>query len=296
VWVFILWPILALGDFAFRDDGTRLWIDDGGKPVLAYNYGKVQPPAELNLDASRWARSCYIHPVYGLDDDVLTQDFPPDHFHHRGIFWAWPYTSVGERRMDIWLHEDCEPRFEQWLSKEADGARASVELQNAWVFKDDPAPVVRETVRFTVHPADDRGRPIDFHLSFANVSNEPVKFLGAAGKGYGGFCVRPDATRVEPVITTALGRQDADVLKMTSPWADFSSRMAPGAAYSGCAVFQHPSNPGYPHPGWLLRYYGFRESFELRYRLYLHRGSADEAKLDEVFKLYEREMQDSSRP
>ena len=35
-------------------------------------------------------RSDYIHPLYGLHGEVLTDDWVPDHPHHRGIYWAWP--------------------------------------------------------------------------------------------------------------------------------------------------------------------------------------------------------------
>lgn len=295
-------PMAAFGaNFSLQDDGSGLTVLDGSSPVLVYNYGPVTPPE--GLDPDRWARACYIHPLYGLDGEELTQDFPEDHYHHRGIFWAWPWTRAGERRMDLWLHEDCEPRFEKWLKREAGDDRAEVAVQNVWVFKDDSEPVVRETVRFVVRPADDTGRAIDFHLTFENVSDEPVHFLGAEGKGYGGFCVRPNATRRDFQITTVQGPRDEDALEIATPWADFSSRAAEDGPYAGTAVFQHPSNPGYPHPGWILRHYGFLgvswphledftlepgRSFDLRYRLYVHRGTAEEAKVGEVFKAYEQ--------
>ena len=37
----------------------------------------------------KFQRANYIHPLYDLEGNVLTEDFPSDHRHHRGIFWAW---------------------------------------------------------------------------------------------------------------------------------------------------------------------------------------------------------------
>ena len=50
--------------------------------------------AEKSLN-SEYTRSNYIHPLYALDGEVLTEDFPEDHPHHRGIFWAWHQLYVG---------------------------------------------------------------------------------------------------------------------------------------------------------------------------------------------------------
>ncbi|MBI4557649.1 MAG: PmoA family protein [Candidatus Hydrogenedentes bacterium] len=287
-------PAASPAEFSLKDDGTVLTVLDNEKPVLCYNYGRVDPPA--GIDKDRWWRSCYIHPLYGLDGDVLTQDYPPDHLHHRGVYWAWPKCQIGERAADIWVHKDIRQRFLHWTTKQAGAGRAEIEVANAWVFSDDPEPYVIEEVRFVVRPADERGRAIDVRLRFTNRGQEPVSFLGAAGKGYGGFCFRPDATRKDPVISTELGVRKKDALKINTRWADFSSRISPNGPYSGVAIFQHPENPGYPHSGWILRYYGFlgaswphletvvlnpSESVELRYRLYIHRGTAQQARVAE---------------
>jgi len=63
-------------------------------PVLVYSYGTVSGEGVH----SRYDRANYLHPVYGLDGEVLTEDFPEDHAHHRGIFWAWPHIRVGGGR------------------------------------------------------------------------------------------------------------------------------------------------------------------------------------------------------
>ena len=59
--------------FSLEDDGKSLTLLDDGKPVFVYNYETVEPP---RLVPEQQRRSCYIHPLYGLDGEIMTQDFP----------------------------------------------------------------------------------------------------------------------------------------------------------------------------------------------------------------------------
>ncbi len=57
-----------------------------------------------------YARANYVHPLFGLDGTVLTEEFPEDpphnHWHQRGIFWAWHQVLTDGNPMgDMW---DCE--------------------------------------------------------------------------------------------------------------------------------------------------------------------------------------------
>lgn len=294
------------GELDMQDDGKSLTVSENGKPILTYHYTRVDPPE--GVPADRYWRMDYFHPVYGPDGDVLTQDFPDDHRHHRGIFWGWPEGKAGDRKMDTWAIVGVRQLFEKWLEREKTEHYVRVAVENMWKFDDDPNPVVRERLFFTVFPGDDMGRMVDFVLQFQNVAGEDVTFLGSqagdkkAGKGrkkgYGGFCFRPDKSRVPLTFTAAMGQVKEDVLYLETPWADVVSRIKPDGPYSGLAIFQHPGNPGYPHPGWILRNYGFLgtswphnepfvlkpgEHVELRYRVYIHRGTATEAKVAERF-------------
>jgi hypothetical protein len=300
--MFIVWLAIVsacLADFSFDDNGTSLTVLDNGNPVLSYNYGRMDPPE--GADKERYWRSCYIHPVCGLDGDVLTGDFQSDHLHHRGLFWAWPKCVLGEQEVDEWHLVKVRQHFERWLAREAGTDEAEVAVQNVWRLDNDLEPWVRETIRFTVHPVEDNGRAVDFHMEFANVSEEVVTVKGQNKAGYGGFSLRPDGARPDRVITTAKGVLKKDTDLIDTPWADHSSRVKPGGPVSGVAIFQHPGNPGYPHSGWTLRHYGFLgaawphdepvkldpgDSFELRYRLYIHRGTAEDADLAAKYEAY----------
>ncbi|MFW6125426.1 MAG: DUF6807 family protein, partial [Pirellulales bacterium] len=74
--------------FALADvRGKSLKMTARDKAVLTYNYGNILRE-ELPETEHRRRRACYIHPVRGLHGEVLTDDFPEDHYHHHGIFWT----------------------------------------------------------------------------------------------------------------------------------------------------------------------------------------------------------------
>ncbi|MCA9437629.1 MAG: PmoA family protein [Candidatus Omnitrophica bacterium] len=297
----------AHAEFDLSDDGSALTLSEKGRLVLTYHYAMVEPPEGV---PERYRRSCYIHPLYGLDGDILTQDFPPDHRHHRGIFWAWPNSTVGDRLFNLWLiQEDGEvgarQHFEKWLSQEAGDATAEIGVQNVWRYDDTDQASVREKVWMIVHPSDANSQAIDFRLTWENVCEDTVTLLGADRKGYGGFCIRPDASRRPLQFNSIEGEQPDDVLELDTPWSDVTSRVEPDGPTSGMALFQHPENPGYPHRGWIFRHYGFLgaswphlepyeiapgESVTLRYRMLIHRGTAEEAKVGEAFEKFVNEM------
>ena len=287
--------------FSLEETEKSLTVLEDGKPVLTYHFGRIDPPPGCEADPERYWRSSYIHPLYGLDGEILTQDFPPDHFHHRGLYWTWPECKVGDRKMDIWTLIGARQLFEQWIRKEADSKSAVIEVQNQWRFDDDPEPKVRETVRIAVHSAERGARPIDFHLTFENICQETVIIKGQgegnSGKGYGGFCIRPDAARKPLSFTSALGSHRRDLLTCPTPWADVSQPL-PNGTSSGVSIFQNPKNPDYPHKGWIFRHYGFlgaswphtvpyalepTDTVDLRYRVYIHRGDAKKGKVEEAF-------------
>ena len=77
------------------------WFTEGDAKVLFYQAERKALP-----DGTA-ARSNYFHPLYDLDGNVVTEDFPKDHVHHRGIFWAWHQVLIdGKRVQDQWANRD----------------------------------------------------------------------------------------------------------------------------------------------------------------------------------------------
>jgi hypothetical protein len=76
--------------------------------VLAYNYG-AQLPAGVADDRKR---CCYVHPLWAPNGVVVTDDFPKDHYHHRGVFWAWQIVRFEGKQYDMWhLKGGLDKRF-----------------------------------------------------------------------------------------------------------------------------------------------------------------------------------------
>ncbi|MGB1927644.1 MAG: DUF6807 family protein, partial [Rubripirellula sp.] len=87
-------------DLTFRSDRTGTSIFDQGRLVLTYN------AAHKNQNG-KWDRANYLHPVNNLSGETMTEDFPKDHPHHRGIFWAWHQLWLNDVQLgDGWACKD----------------------------------------------------------------------------------------------------------------------------------------------------------------------------------------------
>src|SRR5262245_47997573 len=85
--------------FRFEDlDDKTIEILEGTRPVLNYSYGDI----EFKKGNQIRRRASYVHPIYGLDGEVLTDNHPSDHLHHHGLFWGWPHTKIVDREYDLW--------------------------------------------------------------------------------------------------------------------------------------------------------------------------------------------------
>lgn len=300
----------ANASFEVIDTGDTITVTENGAPVFVYQVAPVAPPEGVD---ARFTRADYIHPLYGMRGEVLTQDFPTDHYHHRGVFWTWPGGKLGDREFNIWSLEGAHP-FVDRVERTEVGEKVTLDAYSRWTLDNAPeVAFVHEHVTVTVHPASETARAIDVTIRVQNVSDQ-VFSLGGSGekdkkagvtKGYGGFCLRPDAAYKPMEFTTSAGIQKEDALEANTPWADVSFRVGTDGPKAGMAIFQHPTNPGYPHPGWIFRHYAFlgasyphtetltlnpNESFELRYRLYVHAGDAAEAKVADAFTSYLAEV------
>ena len=264
-------------------DGYQFY--DGDKPVLFYHTG-------TNSHKGTHKRANYVHPLMGLDGEVLTEDFPGDHPHHRGIFWAWHQATVGGKSVgDSWSCQDVV--WEARNSKILDSGvvKATVHWKSP-KYKNGKEAILAETVILRAHKIVDGARAIDFTIALQSLADAELKIGGSENdKGYGGFSTRI----VMPGDLAMTGPKGKVTPKRTAvaagEWLNFTGTF--GKQKSAIAVLVHPENPGFPTP-WILRKKGSAQNavwpgrhaitvpkdkpIILRYRILLHKN-ADLTKL-----------------
>jgi hypothetical protein len=279
------------------DEGGVL-IRQGNQPVLYYQR------ATKSLEGA-WPRAAYVHPLYDLRGNVISEDFPGDHLHHRGIFWAWHQVWVGDQRLgDPWTCKDFVWEVE---SVQCSSPASPLVLEASVLWKSplhvDEAgtmiPLVRERVGITVHAAEDSYRLIDFDIALQAIV-DGVRIGGSEDdKGYGGFSPRIRLS-ADQRFTSAGGEVEPGILAIEAgPWINIA-----GAEY-GLAVIAHDANP---RPAgaedvaapqrWILRrqrsmqnaVYPGRDPVELstelptrlRYRIAVHDGTLEGEQIESI--------------
>ncbi|MDI9443026.1 MAG: PmoA family protein [Planctomycetota bacterium] len=289
-------PESQTAGFEFVEAGdASLRVLDDGKPVFVYNFGTMTNPAVPAADHRR-SRSCYIHPVHGVDGEILTDDFPKDHYHHHGIFWTWPHVAVDGREHDLWAGDSIRQQFVRWLARRAGPVAAVLGVENGWFVGD--RKVITERVWMRAYQVAGQWRALDIEL-FLIPNGSPVTLRGAEGKSYGGLTIR-FAPQSPAVITVPSGTIQQDLTTTILRWADLTARMRGSQNRSGAAVFIAPDHPDYP-PTWLLRHYGplcvgwpgvepqmlaADRPIRLAYRIGIHRGEASTAELARAYDAY----------
>lgn len=92
-------PVKAAG-VDFRMDADGLTAAFQGQSLFTYNHAHVIPPSSKIAPA--YIRSGYIHPMFSPGNKLLTEDFPGDHYHHKGIWAPWTSTKFEGRDVDFW--------------------------------------------------------------------------------------------------------------------------------------------------------------------------------------------------
>ena len=234
----------AQGPFAWKDLGDgRIELRESGKLALVYNYGpQLKPGAPENK-----RRCCYFFPVYTPAEVSMLDDFPADHWHHRGLFWSWPVVETEGQRYDIWMNFTAKHRTVK-PPVVAGGKDAAFEVQNIWEAggKD----IVRENVKVRVLPTQGTFREMELELTWEALG-APVTLQGSteAGKSYGGL-----STRFAPRLGTTM-RADGVALTRDEDlnphqWVEMEG------VYDGkraaLRITSDEKNPGGPYQ-WCLR-------------------------------------------
>jgi hypothetical protein len=250
-WVALSAPSTVAEDpskFSIARNGEGVTVTEGTSPVLTY---QAKP---RSLDG-KWERADYVHPLYGLGGEVISEDFPEDHRHHRGVFWAWHQVWVGDQKLgDAWTCKDF--RWDvQAVEATVSSDFATIEARTHWKSPDlvdgqhNPLAILEEQCEIKVFPRQPHYRVIDFRLVMTALVDD-LRIGGSEDeKGYGGFSPRIRLEGDEQFLSANATLEPTITAIEAGTWVNISR------AKSGVAILVHRDNPGVSEEGadWILR-------------------------------------------
>lgn len=296
---------LAWVEAAQPDDGSRVDLEEleeeDGAGAVAITIG-----SELfTRYVYRGAPKPYCYPVIGPTGAPVTRGYPMeeiagesrDHHHHRS-FW-FTYGEVNGH--DFWAETDTTGHqvhraFEALVSGPACGVLRAV---NDWITSDGKN-ICEDVRELRVYNMADV-RLLDFAVTI-RATEGPVEF-GDTKEGMFGFRVASTMRLKggEGSITNAEGQRDGETWGKRAAWCDYSGPV--NGEMVGIAILDHPGNLRYP-TYWHVRDYGLfaanpfglrhfigdntgagrhtlpeGEELTFRYRVLIHRGTCEEARV-----------------
>lgn len=280
------------------DEGIE--ILEKGKKVLFYQ----QHPKSLD---GKYERAGYVHPLYSLNEKILTEDSPEDHPYHRGIFWAWHQIVLNDKKIaDGWISENI-----SWkpIKLKVKKRKETVTLQSEIIWhanleQNNPTAIVKENTKITVHKSRRQYRAIDFDIHlFALVDS--LKIGGSDdAKGYGGFCLRLKLPKDISFVSNNTAITSMETAVVAGPWMDFTGSFDGGSMpKTGVAVFciqpigdQQPwilrkeaSMQNIPYPGRTPMPLS-KKGWRLKYRIIIHNGDMSNDDLEKLYQQYIRKF------
>ena len=249
-------------------------------------------------------RSNYIHPLYGLDGTVLTEDFPDDHLHHRGIFWAWHQMRIGDIAIgDGWAINEFSWDVVKVSPRRNQDGSIAIDSIVEWKSKrwhESRRPVAIENHTILVHPTQRDIRMIDIQVSIQAVEQETVIGGSEDEKGYGGFSLRVQLPKDIQFVSQNGIETPQKTSVAASPWMSMIGSFS-ADLQSAITVFCHPDSAGYPQrwilrsqrsmqnpvwPGREPRHLSVDKPLRLRYRVLVQRHPLDGETINQLYQDY----------
>jgi len=298
IFLFALFGFTASAQVKMKKQEGGFLFTENNENILFYQ----KEPKSMD---GKYRRCHYIHPLWGIDGTVLTEDFPADHLHHRGIFWAWHQVFIGDKSIgDPWEIKDFEQEIIdiEFAAKGAGIAELKTEVlwkSPLWRNQGEKVPYIREKSKIAIHPKTGNYRRIDFEIQLLALA-ENLKIGGSADeKGYSGFSVR----MVLPGDVTFTGPKGEIIPENTavkSPgYVNVSGSVGKNGSAGGIVMTDHPENPDYPQK-WILRKKNSMQNAAypgnklisistqtpliLKYSLIVYSGKMNDKKIEKIIK------------
>ena len=284
--------------------GDRLTLKVAGRQALVYQALPGPLPSKEIKEIFR--RGGYLHPVYTPGGRVITDDYPPDHYHHHGIWFAWTKTEFEGRHPDFWNMGDGTGAVEfvaldgSWSGPVQGGFKSRhryVDLSGA-----KPTTVLNEEWKVTAYNVGRGARAYSMFDLVATHECATSSPLGLPEYRYGGVGFRGPRqwlAKDNCVFLTSEGKDRNNGHGTRARWCHIGGRIDGQPA--GIAVLDHPSNfrapqamrinpdqPFFCYSPSLLGAWEIApgQPYVSRYRFIVYDGEPDKAELDRLWNDY----------
>jgi hypothetical protein len=101
---------LAVPPVTAKREGTQIVFRAGEREMFRYQAEPGPLPRPDIKEA--FTRGGYLYPLFTPAGKPVSDDFPPKHIHHHGVWWAWTKTEFEDRHPDFWNMGDNKGRVE----------------------------------------------------------------------------------------------------------------------------------------------------------------------------------------
>jgi hypothetical protein len=226
----------------------------GKKTVLEYLKKEKPVPAGMK---KAYRRSGYIHPVFSPGGQEVSGDFPVDHPHQHGLFFAWTNTLFEGRPVDFWnlAKEQGRVEFRSVAGKEIGEKQLSFSVRQAFVAGqgEDRRDVLHETWTVTVHETAEDHFLFDLTSEQKCAGEKPLvlpeyRYGGMAFRGNAQWLMsKEDSGKAPPVrFLTSEGKDRFEGNHSQPNWVAMTGRI--DNKETTIVVMGHPANFRAPQP------------------------------------------------
>jgi hypothetical protein len=226
------------------DDGKSLIISVRGKSVLSYNYAVIEQPDPV------FSRSGYLHPIWTPSGKVVTNDSPPNHLHHHGIWSAWTSSEFEGRKSNFWESKEKQGKVKFFVIEETFSGPvfAGFKVRHRFLNlngPDGPKVALEEVWTVRVYALTDRF-VFDLESFQAAATEQPliIKEYRYGGIGFRGPAAWEGKAGVE--FLTSEGKDRIEGHATRAKWVVATGKI--DGEERSVGFFCHPSNFRYPQP------------------------------------------------
>jgi hypothetical protein len=284
--------------------GNKLKLTTANRPVLVYQAQADELPSPEIKPVFR--RGGYIHPVYTPSGRLVTDDYPADHYHHHGIWYAWTKTEFEGRHPDFWNVGDGTGLVEFVAVDETwDGpVHAGFTARHRYVDVSAPKPTtaLNERWEVVVYRVGQAKRPYSMFDLITTDECAGSSPLILSEYRYGGMGFRGHRQWLEKdncFFLTSEGKDRATGHATRARWCHIGGRI--DGQLAGVAILDHPGNFRAPQPMRInpdQPFFNYAPSqmgefriepgkpYVSRYRFIIYDGPPDKDELDRLWNDY----------